>query len=94
MTTDDTTIIDHLDWLDRMDVHAARGLRDETNLPQQTYTTDEQANATQVTAIPAGDGVVIVTDRSERADVAWSGRLDDQEILDELVEDGQLVRAE
>jgi hypothetical protein len=65
MITDDTPVIDHLDWLDRMDVHAARGLRDEPTLSQQTYTTNSSdENATRVTAIPAGDGVVIVTDRS------------------------------
>jgi hypothetical protein len=91
MIAEDTPVIDHLDWLDRMDVHAARGIRDETNLPQQTYTTDSSdENAMAVTVIPAGDGVVIVTDRYEQEDVAWAGRLDDQEILEELVDDGQL----
>ncbi len=89
----DDTVIEALDRLDRMNFDAARGVRDLTALHQDHYSGAGE-NATHITVIHAGDGIVVITDRYGLPDIAWSGHLDDQEILDDLVESGHLSRDE
>lgn len=84
-------IVSTLDQLNDMDVEAARGIRDEAKgLPRTHYVEPDVENPMSVVVLQAGDGLVIVTDIYESPDHAWAGRLDDYEILDELVEDGYL----
>lgn len=91
----DRDIINRLDrGLNRMNKQAAKTIREDTQLPQTTYRTDHPENPTYVNAIHCGDGIIIVLDRFAAEDHAWSGHAFDQEILDELVEAGHLLRDE
>lgn len=83
--------IESLDALRDMGVDAARGVRDESELPRRTFETTHDENSDVVTVVQCGDGIIVVTDRFEAPDRAWSGTLDDQTLLDELVADGTLV---
>jgi hypothetical protein len=74
-----------------MDIDAARGIRDETDLPRRMFAPDGNNHNIYVTAVLAGDGIVAVTDRFEGDDFAWAGNRNDQQILDELVADGELI---
>lgn len=87
----DTDVIEALDQLDRMNIDAARGIRDESELDQSRYT-DGGKNATEVTVIYANEGIMIVSDRYEQLDIAWAGHETDLNIIDNLVNSGQLSR--
>jgi hypothetical protein len=68
-----------------------QGIRDETDLPRRTFAPDGDNHDIYVTAVFAGDGLVAVTDRFEGDDFAWAGNRDDQQLLDELVADGEFI---
>lgn len=89
----DEDIIEALDQMSRMNIHAARGIRDESDLDRGTYS-EEGENGTVVTVLYTEEGVVIVTDRFELEDMAWASHAVDLKIIDDLIEDGRLSRAE
>lgn len=75
------------DKLSPLDIDVARGIRDASELPRERYRQPDVEGPLEVVVIYMGDVVVFMTDES-----AWSGDLDDQDILLELVEDGSLIR--
>lgn len=89
----DDVVIEQLDRMKRMNIHAARGIRDESELDRETYS-EEGENGTVVTVIYTEGGVVIVSDRYELEDIAWASHAVDLKIIDDLVEDGYLVHDE
>ncbi len=84
-------MIETLNTLKQMDVDAARGVRNQTDLDRRRFKTTHEQNPDYIDVLLAGDGIIVITDRYEKEDFAWSGRLDDQELLDNLVEDGVLT---
>lgn len=84
-------IIDELDRMERMNIDAARGLRDDTQLERERYA-EPNKNGTIVTVLLAGDeGIVVVADRFEQPDIAWASHMVDCKIIDDLYNDGVLV---
>lgn len=89
---DDSTIIEQLDRLDRMNTDAAKGLREMQKIDRNVYhagAEDADEPFLVLTALfPSDEGMILITDRFESEDYAWSGYIEVLEILDELVEEG------
>jgi hypothetical protein len=79
-----------LNRLPEMDVTAARDICDESDLPRRIYRTLEDQNPDYVTALFAGDSVIIVTDRYGTPDSAWMDSRGEASLLDQLVDEGAL----
>jgi len=78
------------DSLREMDVRVARGIRDESDLDRREFETPHDENPDYVDVIFAGEGIVVVTENFESEDFAWTGDLDDQQVLDDLADEGVL----
>jgi hypothetical protein len=92
---DDSPVLDMLDALPRMDLAAGRGIREIESVERNVYEMpgDGEEPVLVVIALLVGDeGTIIVTDRYEREDFAWSSDTHGLTLLDELVEQGHLVR--
>jgi hypothetical protein len=81
-----------LSRLPEIDVSAARDIRDESDLPRRTYHTTDDQNTDSVTALFAGGSVIIVTDRFETPDSAWMDSRGKAGLLDQLVDEGALIK--
>lgn len=90
----DNDIIHVLDGLDQMNTDAARAIRDSNEFETATYQDSHDDNATIVSVVRCGSGSVILTDRYDAPDIAWSGDLDAPELIDELVARDELISVE
>lgn len=82
-------VIDELDRMQQMNLAAARGVCNESDLELEQYITEDEK--LEVTVTVAGDGIVAYTGlRLENQ--AWASHAADIKIIDELVESGHLIR--
>lgn len=86
----DDIVIDQLDRMDRMNIAAARGVRNESELDREAYTVD--GVDVDVTLILAEPGFVVLAERPDDHDVAWASHEADLRIIDALYEGGSLIR--
>lgn len=97
-TAPDYEILETLDdQFEPMSTRAAYGVLYATRLPHRTfaspdYDPDTGEASTTLYAIQAGDGMIYLANRSGSEGLACSAdRPDSQEVIDELVDDGELV---
>lgn len=88
----DDDVIEQLDRMDQMNIAAARGVRNESELDREQWTVD--GVDVDVTLILAEPGIVVLAERPDDHDVAWASHEADLKIIDDLHEDGYLVHDE
>lgn len=87
----DDVVIDQLNRMDRMNIAAARGVRNESELDREQWTVD--GVDVEVTIIIAEPGFVTLVERPDGDDMAWASHAADLKIIDDLIETGDLVGA-
>jgi len=77
--------------LQPMNLAAARGIRDEyLDIPRKHFRTTDDGTSDHLDVFVAGGGIIAVTENYESEDSAWSGSIEDQDVIYDLVDEGVL----
>ncbi|WP_330630720.1 hypothetical protein [Halocatena halophila] len=82
-------VIEELDRMQKMNLAAARGIFNESELERAMYTTEN--GELKITVLIAGSGIMVATD-GQPNDMAWASHEADIKIINDLVESGHLTQ--